>query len=165
MTYQYKMSGLDYVWLINGYEEHETEYGPGVSIHKGEHLDSAIALAIINSPVRLRGQEVKFLRTLLKISQTEFATNLGVQRITVARWESKLKTPIPGPADRLLRVLVGRQFICADCLGDLVDDLSEISSGPMPKLLMRYSSARDDEPNLFHDLEDEETGEGWRLSA
>ena len=38
MTYHYTMSGLDYVHLLNGYTEHTTDYGRGVSIERADLL-------------------------------------------------------------------------------------------------------------------------------
>jgi hypothetical protein len=32
MTHQYRMSGLDYVFLLNGYRVHDTPYGEGRAI-------------------------------------------------------------------------------------------------------------------------------------
>ena len=40
----------------------------------------AIALGIINDPRRLRGQEARFLRVLLHLSQEAMARTLGVDR-------------------------------------------------------------------------------------
>ena len=38
-SYHYTMCGLDYVYLTNGYREHVTEYGSGISIERADALD------------------------------------------------------------------------------------------------------------------------------
>ncbi|KAF0109474.1 MAG: hypothetical protein FD149_2832, partial [Rhodospirillaceae bacterium] len=67
--YHYRLSGLDYVYLVNGFAWHETEYGPGIAIDDLDHLHEAIARHVVTSPSRLRGQEVRFLRSILNVSQ------------------------------------------------------------------------------------------------
>lgn len=40
--YHYTESGLLNVWLVNGYQEHETPYGRGLSIEEADELHRAI---------------------------------------------------------------------------------------------------------------------------
>ncbi len=103
--YLYTGCGLDYVYLINGYHLHDTEYGQGVSIDDADGLHRTIAREVVTRRQRLRGQEVRFLRALLDLSQGALARKLGTTRASVARWEAKPHTAIPQSADRLLRVL------------------------------------------------------------
>lgn len=160
-TYNYTMCGLDYVYLLNGFHYHETAYGPGVSIEKADALDHAIAGRVLTSHSRLRGQEVRFLRALLRRSQAELATHLGVKRITVARWESAANTPIPGPADRLLRLVTAHTLFEEGFAHVLVELLPEISDTRPDTIAMIYSPhARATEPSLFPDETDD--GERWR---
>ncbi len=51
--HHYVESGLDNVWLANGYTIHKTKYGEGVSIDNTDALHRAIAAKIINSPAPL----------------------------------------------------------------------------------------------------------------
>lgn len=165
MTYHYTMCGLDYVYLDNGYRKEETEYGSGVAILHADTLDTVIAMLIIRYPARLRGQEVRFLRAITQISQTELANQLGVKRITVARWESSPNTPIPGPADRVIRLLTVRH-IAHDTehgLTMIVDMMSEIADERPSKLIMTYRGEETRrEPTLFP--QSEQKGDGWRLA-
>lgn len=101
--HHYKECGLDYVYLRNGFNIEDTPYGPGVAIEKADELHEVIALHIICSPHALRGQEVRFLRSILDISQAGLGDILGKSRATVARWEAQPNGTIPGPEDRLLR--------------------------------------------------------------
>ena len=156
MTYHYTSSGLDYVYLANGYTVHETDYGPGVSIEHSDDLDLMISLGVLRSHARLRGQEVRFLRGLMDISQTALATLLGNKRITVQRWESHPKTKIPRSEDRLLRVLVAARLHGIDEAKDILDSLEEFSDDQPVKIVMHYRPV-EVEPTLFAG-EDEEIG-------
>jgi hypothetical protein len=67
--YRYTGCGLDYVYLLDGYTVLETEHGRDVPIKDARQLHDRIALDIIGGPHPLRGQEVRFLRGMLKLSQ------------------------------------------------------------------------------------------------
>ena len=101
--YHYTECGLDYVYLANGFKVHETPYGEGISIESADELHQAIAQAIILAPHALRGQEIRFLRSLLEISQAALGDLCGVSRATVARWEGAPEKPIDPAADRFFR--------------------------------------------------------------
>lgn len=103
--YPYRASGLDWVYLANGFTHHKTPYGPGVSIARADALHEAIALGAVTAPWRLRGQEVRYLRAMLDLSQDGLARALGTTCASVARWESARDHAIPGTADRALRLL------------------------------------------------------------
>lgn len=100
--YHYTECGLDYVYLVNGYIVHDTEYGPAVEIERPDLLDRQIALTIVNQQRFLTGQEVRFLRGLLDLTQSELGELLGKDAQSVARWERK-RTEIPPTEDRALR--------------------------------------------------------------
>jgi DNA-binding transcriptional regulator YiaG len=132
-----------------------------VSIEDADALDRSIAFTIIYSHTRLRGQEVKFLRSLARLSQTELATKLGVKRITVARWEGARNTPIPGPADRVIRmVALDEIFQEPDFLIALMDMLPEITDSKPPVLVMQYLGG--EVSDLFP--EDKPHPDGWKPS-
>jgi putative zinc finger/helix-turn-helix YgiT family protein len=78
-----------------------------VSIPRMEQLHRLIALAIIEKESRLRGEEVRYLRSLLGWSGASLARHMGVADETVSRWENDA-TPIGPQADRLLRLIVAR---------------------------------------------------------
>ena len=100
--YHYTECGLDYVYLMDGFEIIETAYGPAVQVINASKLDRAIALAIVRHQNRLTGQEVRFLRGLLDMTQEELGHTLGKDAQTVARWE-KGKTEIPTTEDIAIR--------------------------------------------------------------
>ena len=100
--YRYTECGLDYVYLMDGFEVIKTGYGPVVQVANASKLDRAIALAIVRRQSRLTGQEVRFLRGLLDMTQAELGAALGKDAQTVARWE-KDKTEIPVTEDIAVR--------------------------------------------------------------
>ncbi|MGB0682077.1 MAG: helix-turn-helix domain-containing protein [Magnetovibrionaceae bacterium] len=138
MSYHYTLCGLDNIYLTNGVDEHQTEYGDGVSIQNADDLDTAIALAVISLPYRLQGQDLRFLRSLLDLSQKELADRLGTQRVTIARWEGKPYTPITGSADRLLRFYCSERLFAGACSAALTDLLPEIDEGKRPRIEMGH---------------------------
>ncbi len=142
--YHYTGCGLDYVYLYNGFSMHETEYGQGVSIDDADRLNAAIAHYVISSPTCLCGQEVRFLRSMLDLSQAGLARHLGTKRLTVARWEAKPNTAIPGTADRALRLFFALKF--------------EGDKSPLPIIdLMDQITGAEHSPTFFA----EESGD-WR---
>lgn len=100
--YHYTECGLDYVYLVDGFEVLETSYGRVVQVANAGKLDRAIALAVVRRQNRLTGQEVRFLRGLLDMTQAELGGTLGKDAQTVARWE-KGKTEIPPTEDIAIR--------------------------------------------------------------
>jgi len=106
MAYHYTESGLDNVWLENGYTIHETPYGTGVSIQDTEGLHRVIGRWLVSLPKPLNGAEVRFLRLEMDTTQKNLAAFLGVEEQAVRRWEKARSKPVSnGPADRLLRAL------------------------------------------------------------
>ena len=100
--YHYTECGLDYVYLVDGFEVIESAYGPAVQVSNASKLDKAIALAVVRHQNRLSGQEVRFLRGLLDMTQEELGRALGKDAQTVARWE-KGKTELPSTEDIAIR--------------------------------------------------------------
>lgn len=105
--YRYRESGLDDVWLVNGYKRSRTPYGAGVSIVDIEGLHKAIAARVTRKPGDISPQEFRFLRKHLGLSQGALGELIGADAQAIARWE-KGKSGIPGSADRLLRALCER---------------------------------------------------------
>jgi putative transcriptional regulator len=103
--YHYRESGLDNVWLENGYREHKTPYGRGMSIQNTEDLHKVIGESLIAAQRSLIGAELRFLRLEMEISQRDLAALFGTTEQTLRLWEKKRDKPIPGAPDRLLRAL------------------------------------------------------------
>ena len=126
--YHYTGCGLDYVYLLNGFEVKETPYGTGVSIDNADDLHRAVALSIISSRARIRGQEVRFLRGRIDLSQADLGRVLGVTRDAVAKWEAVANKPIPGTADRLLRMFIAPHELEDEKVKDICELLREIDN-------------------------------------
>lgn len=100
--YHYTESGLQNVWLVNGYKRHKTPYGPGVSVHDVEGLHESIARAIAMKPW-MTGAELRFLRKEMGLSQAALAVLVGTSEQNVSLWERRGR--IPKTEDRLIRLI------------------------------------------------------------
>jgi len=76
-----------------------------VAIPAIDELNKMIASAVIRNKARLKGAEVRFLRSYLGYSAADFAKLIGSSASTVSKWESDSQ-PIGHHADLLLRALV-----------------------------------------------------------
>lgn len=102
--YHYTDGGLRNVWLANGYTEHSTPFGKGVSIHDADGLAAAICSALTRKPAPLSGAELRYLRTAgMLMSQPALGKLLGADGQSVARWEKSGR--LPRWADKLVRLL------------------------------------------------------------
>jgi putative zinc finger/helix-turn-helix YgiT family protein len=112
-VYRYTESGLSNVTLVNVEIRSCDNCGEReVVIPKIEQLHRVMARALSESPSKLTPEQIRFLRTWLGFSTTDFALHMGVRPETVSRWESgdrKAGYPIPPTAERLLRLMVANQ--------------------------------------------------------
>lgn len=103
--YRYIDSGLDYIFLANGFNViKDPEFGTAVSIHNVDALNNVIAKTIVDKIPYIRGQELRFMRSILKLSQTEMGVLLARDLRTIQRWEEKRNDPIDPTADKFLRL-------------------------------------------------------------
>lgn len=138
--YHYTGSGLSNIWLLNGYAEHATPYGPAISIADVEGLHRAIGLEIVNQPPgRLAGEEVRFLRREMDLSQRALADMLRLKEITVRKWEQQ-GCP-SGPAQILLRAVYLLQVCGHDRLSQIMDQLRHRDRKTAIQIQLRF---RDD---------------------
>jgi putative transcriptional regulator len=147
MAYHYTESGLDNVFLLNGYEIHKTPYGEGVSIQNSEALHRAIGRWLVELPAPLRGAELRFLRLEMELSQKQLAALIGSTEQNVRRWEKAQQKPVPGPADRLLRALYSEATGSGGSVSRIASRLAE--SGQMERAEAHLS----------------ETAAGWQIAA
>lgn len=147
MTHHYTDSGLDNIYLENGYTVHKTPYGEGVSIQDSDQLHTAIGRWLVDLPKPLNGAELRFLRVEMGMTQRDLAGALGQGEQSIRRWEKARTKPFDGSADRLLRVLY-MEFVDGDGkVRALVDRLVELDQ-------IEHANA------CFHD-----TNDGWQLTA
>lgn len=102
--YHYTESGLNNIYLLNGYKVIDTPRGKSISVHDIDGLHKAIGWFLISSRRDLSGDEIRFLRHEMLMSQDTLARLLGVSEQAVRRWE-RGKIDIPKPSESLLRLL------------------------------------------------------------
>jgi putative transcriptional regulator len=103
--YHYTECGLDNVWLEGGVEFVKTPRGTGVTIQDVEGLHRLIGNILVREKKTLSGREFRFLRHEINLTQQNLAAVIGVDVQSVGRWERGDSEEIPGPAQRLLRLL------------------------------------------------------------
>lgn len=108
--YHYQECGLDDVYLVNGFQFHDVDGEKGVVIQNVDGLHQAIADNIVMNKSLLGGRDIRFLRKHMRLTQADMAQWIGCDPQTVARWE-KDQTRIPGPADRLMRLLHASTYL------------------------------------------------------
>ncbi|MBV5297585.1 MAG: transcriptional regulator [Rhodoferax sp.] len=90
--YHYTESGLQNVWLTNGYKTRQTEGGVAVAIVDAEGLHQAIGRHIA-AKGRMTKEEFRFLRKELDLSQSRFAAWTGMSVDMVSKWERLGRVP------------------------------------------------------------------------
>lgn len=147
-SYHYTECGLANIHLLNGFKFRKTARGESISIHDIDGLHRAIGLYLVTAQKELSGQEVRFLRHEMLMSQNTLAKLLGVSEQAVHRWE-KEKTLMPRPSEFLLRLLYREHVNNQN--GKIALTLKEIAN------LEDEASGK---PLLFKD-----TSKGWRAAA
>ncbi len=147
--HHYTESGLDDVYLANGFTIIENPRGPAIQIEDLEGLHRTIGLFLVNERKALNGKEVRFLRHELALTQHALGAILGVDSQTLARWEKGDTDRVTPTADRLLRLIylekiVGNPAICEPL--QRIAELDEILGKRAEQLLF------EDDPE-----------DGWRL--
>ena len=102
--YHYTLCGLANVYLENGYTIKNTPYGDGIAVHDIEGLHKAIAYNLITKQRKLKGDEIRYLRKELDLSQKRLSVLLDVSEPTIRGWE-KSRSDISGSANTLIRMI------------------------------------------------------------
>ncbi len=123
--YHYTESGLDSVYLVNGYEIVERPQGKKIIIPDIDGLHKAIGRLLATEKKRLSGKDIRFLRTEMLMSQSVLAQLLQVDEQTVARWE-KGRSRIPGNASVMLRVMYLEHIGDNERISDLLRKIADI---------------------------------------
>jgi putative transcriptional regulator len=126
MAYHYQDSGLENIYLENGFTIHDTPYGKGVSIEDTEGLHKVIGRWLISLPKPLNGAELRFVRLEMETTQRNLAGILGTTEQTLRLWEKQRGKAIPGPADRLLRALYSEYIGGDGSVRQMVDRLAQL---------------------------------------
>jgi DNA-binding transcriptional regulator YiaG len=130
--YEYVESGLKGIFLHSGFEIEEMDGETFISIDDVEGLHHCIGEHLILNRKELAPEEIRFLRKTMNLTQSDLARAMGQSSQQVARWE-KGQSAIPGPADRLLRLLF--LFTTMDSeqqqqLFDLLKSIDEMDEQP-----------------------------------
>lgn len=122
--YHYTGCGLKNVFLANGYKETRTLHGQGISIVDLEGLHDTIAKVLVSKPAPLSGEELRFLRNELDLSQKALAKTLGISEQSIARWEKQGGASPEG--DRLMRLVYAGTKWGEKKLAPFVEQLNRI---------------------------------------
>ena len=132
-NYLYTESGLSNIILVN-LTIVVCECGEEMPIIPHvESLHRVIAFEIIKSKAQLSGKEARFIRKQLALKASKLADILGVDKVTVSRWENE--NAAIGPAnDRLIRSLY---------LTKIAEDLQQlVTINKLTAILSNISTSR-----------------------
>ncbi len=122
--YHYTESGLNNVYLSNGFTTEALDGEDYVSVENIEGLWKAIGLHLVMHQKTLAPEEIKFLRRQMDMTQAELGAFLRVSDQTVARWEKgRVADGMPGPADVALRIAFLSSPVAQPEGGDLLREL------------------------------------------
>ena len=144
--YQYQESGLDNVFLENGYRIHKTPYGEGVSIQDTAGLHRAIGRWLISLPKPLTGAELRFLRLEMETTQRDLAGFIGTSEQTLRIWEKNRNKAlpnaagVPGSADRMLRAIYSEYIGGDGTVRRMVDRLAQLNQVEEVRMQFRETS-------------------------
>jgi len=102
--YHYKESGLDNVFLENGYTIRQTPYGETIAIENVDRLHRLLASRLIQQR-EINGAELRFLRQEMGKTQAQLADLFQREEQTISLWERDRKRPISPLAGVILRLL------------------------------------------------------------
>ncbi len=136
--YHYTESGLDNVYLVNGYKIIDGANGKSIAIQDIDGLHNAIGRSLVTDNKRLSGKDIRFLRIELLLSQVLLAQLLQVDEQTVARWE-KGKTKMPGTADAALRLLYLEHIGGNEKVSELLRRIADINDDIDRKMILEES--------------------------
>lgn len=106
--YHYTECGLDNVWLENGYTVKKTAYGKATSVDDAIGLHQVLTIELTQKKGRVTGKELRFMRTVLGMSQEGLGKCVGATEQSVSLWERTGK--VPQYADSILRLLVSEKL-------------------------------------------------------
>ncbi len=123
--HHYTESGLDNVWLKNGYTVKQTPYGKAVAVMEAVALHERLAEFLANKQGRSTGKEFRYLRGMLCLSQLNAARLLGVTEGAVSLWERTGK--VPSASDTVMRLLVLEQLKGDGKVGEIIQRVNAVN--------------------------------------
>lgn len=147
--YHYTECGLDNVWLLSGYDVQDFgSRGQGVSVRRERELWKVLASGIVGQDAPITGQEFRFIRGLLDLTQAAAGRRLGHKdHQTVLRWEKNRHAPVPLAADVLVRgwylESIGRKPMVTRVSERLAEIAAEVGRAPAAdRVLTELSEGR-----------------------
>ena len=146
--YHYKGAGLDNVFLKNGYREVMFGDEKAVSVENVEGLHRAIAGVLVEKPAPLTGQEFRFLRVEMNLSQLALGKLIRVSDQTVAAWEKEVTKKVSGSSELLVRAFARERLLhCEGHIANFIEMLAELDIKIAKQICFQ------------------ETAEGWKKAA
>ncbi|QOY89500.1 type II TA system antitoxin MqsA family protein [Paludibaculum fermentans] len=104
--YRYLESGMSNVYLTGAQVAECAACGHGeVRLSRLTELHRTVARALVTSPCRLTGEQVRFLRKYLGLNGEQLGRYLHTDKTKVSKWESG-QDPVGRASERLIRLLV-----------------------------------------------------------
>ena len=106
-----KYEGLGFPVILMGVRTKVTKWGDVKDINY-EALQRSVFDALVRKPARLAGAELKFIRHYLGFTQNVMADAIGVERSSIAKWESTglKQTKMPGAVELVIRFHMVRKL-------------------------------------------------------
>ena len=127
--YDFRESGLDYV-VLNNIEQVRCESCGNIDpfIRNPKRLLERLIVGVASKPGRLEGQDVRFIRKQLKMTQEAFGRLFHVDKTTVSKWENDADA-IGEQSDLLIRsVAITLSDVSKDLSRKIVEGFGEIAS-------------------------------------
>lgn len=135
--YKFDMSGLDNVYLANGFTWHDTPYGKAVHINNASGLTRTIAQTLLSQTTKIAGKEVRFLRTHFGLSQPDLGKMLGKDAQTIARWEKSGRTA--KATEMLARLIFAGLLDGNQTIQSMVHTLNAIDQAKHARIIVKES--------------------------
>ena len=136
--YHYTESGLQNIYLSNGYKEKKTLHGKAVSIADLEGLHQAIGRHIAAKGY-MTGAEFRFLRKELDLSQTRFGALLDVSEEAISLWERRGR--VPKMACRWMQALYLESVTGNVKVKDLIEKLADLDREQRERIVFEDTEA------------------------
>jgi len=141
--YHYTECGLDNVF-IEGMCVPEDDHGePVYCIRNVTGLHKVIAHGIVNHRSAMAGNELRFLRTEIGLTQAEMAQLVHCDAQTVGRWE-RGETVMPPPSEALIRKHVIEKLEL-----DSLDTMEEITRKCVPSAEVEMININGSDPKNY----------------
>ena len=144
MMYHYTESGLQNVWLANGFKTRKAPVGKAVAIADADDLHRVIG-RVIASKGYLTGGELRYMRKELDFSQARFGMLVGASEESVSLWERRGR--VPKSASRLMQALYLETIDGNVRVKELIERLANMDRDHQDRMVF------------------EDTAKGWREAA